>query len=313
MNDILSICIPTYKGELKLKQSLGVMLPYLKELGIPIYICDNASPDNTKNYITELQLQYEKVYYTRNDENIGADKNFEKVLKISESKFCWLLGDDDIIKKDALIEVLKNLNNDNDYDFICVNAHKRIDDKIKTQVMVGGKEVINKLGAHLTFMSTLIFKKSLLDGIDFSKYYNTWFLQTGMVYDIIANENSKTLWVNIDTLSSVEVSNCSWINEHFYTFTTRLYLFSMLLPEYYNIDDRNAFVRSHAGMLSNNLATYLILARRRGEISIKKLYNYRKHILTAIGGKYFVFSIFLSLIPKFAIKGSIRIKKLIKK
>lgn len=96
---LLSICIPTYNRKKYLKESLDSIInqEWFNEEEIEIVISDNASIDNTTEFVKEYQNKYKNIKYFRNDENIGADRNIIKVLQLWNGKYVWWISDDDIM------------------------------------------------------------------------------------------------------------------------------------------------------------------------------------------------------------------------
>jgi glycosyltransferase involved in cell wall biosynthesis len=111
--ELLSICIPTYNRSRLLRQILEVLGAQIRAAGaenVVIYISDNASPDDTPQVVGEFQKQSGvRVVYSRNDSNIGLSKNLLKVMAMGQGRFVWPLGDDEIIVKDAVPNLVKVL------------------------------------------------------------------------------------------------------------------------------------------------------------------------------------------------------------
>ena len=98
-NSILTICIPTYNGVDKLRECLSRILPIIMDKNIPVVISDNASTEDIPEMLKNFNYEYFEYY--RNDINLGADRNFEKVLSYANTKYAWLLGNDDYFSKDG--------------------------------------------------------------------------------------------------------------------------------------------------------------------------------------------------------------------
>ena len=97
MNDkqpILSICIPTYNRADVLDLCLTSIVQnkaFSEE--IEVVISDNNSTDNTSSIALKYIEKYQNVFYNRNSQNIGAEKNFIKVLELANGKFKKLHND----------------------------------------------------------------------------------------------------------------------------------------------------------------------------------------------------------------------------
>lgn len=85
---ILSICIPTYNRFYQLKECLVSILFSTKghETDIEIIVSDDASTDNTKETVSELQNKYPFVKYHRNVANT-RDRNFYILANLEAGKY----------------------------------------------------------------------------------------------------------------------------------------------------------------------------------------------------------------------------------
>lgn len=117
MPDIkLSFCIPTYNRANFLGQTLSSIADQITEYfltdSIEVCISDNASTDNTDDVIHKFKKHYPSVQlvYSKNSVNLGADRNYLKVVEIANGEYCWLMGSDDIVPPGAIAKVLCNLN-----------------------------------------------------------------------------------------------------------------------------------------------------------------------------------------------------------
>ncbi len=110
---LLSICIPTYNRASYLKLCLDSIViqfsdPGLKHL-IEVVISDNASPDNTHSIVKKFQESFENITYFRNETNIGMDDNVTNSVMKATGKYCWHIGDDDVVQNGALAALIEAL------------------------------------------------------------------------------------------------------------------------------------------------------------------------------------------------------------
>ena len=96
--DLLSVCIPTYNRCSYLDKLLDNLnnLNLQYPLVFSIYVSDNNSSDNTKEIVEKWQ-QVLKINYTKQSVNVGAALNLLDVLKMPNSEWSLLIGDDDIL------------------------------------------------------------------------------------------------------------------------------------------------------------------------------------------------------------------------
>jgi glycosyltransferase involved in cell wall biosynthesis len=83
-----------------LEEFMSSKSPVKVSLGIPVYncerfVCDNASTDRTAEICEELTRQDSRIRYYRQEINIGAKANFNRVFEYSRGKyFKWVAADD---------------------------------------------------------------------------------------------------------------------------------------------------------------------------------------------------------------------------
>ena len=107
---LVSICIPTYNRAFILNQMLESITNetlFQQTSKVEIVISDNCSTDNTFSVCQKyVQLYPNKVFYSRNEENIGGDANFIKVLSLAHNKLLKLCNDTCIFRTGALEKIV---------------------------------------------------------------------------------------------------------------------------------------------------------------------------------------------------------------
>jgi glycosyltransferase involved in cell wall biosynthesis len=109
----LSIGIPVYNGE----NFLSEVLTSLREQtfdDFEILICDNASTDRTQEICKEYAARDSRIRYYRNDTNIGANRNFNKVFQLSTAPLFKWSAHDDLYEPTYLEECVKILDENPD-------------------------------------------------------------------------------------------------------------------------------------------------------------------------------------------------------
>ena len=100
---ILSICIPTFNRANYLDRLLTSISANAQLDKCSICISDNDSSDNTAEVVRKWQLNScLHINYSQNKYNIGADRNYFKAVNMASTRFCWLMGSDDLIDPNAL-------------------------------------------------------------------------------------------------------------------------------------------------------------------------------------------------------------------
>jgi glycosyltransferase involved in cell wall biosynthesis len=87
----LSIAIPTYNGAETIRETLDSIVSQLED-GVEIVVSDNASTDDTAEIVREYQASYPVIRYFCNDENLGADRNFDLAVRRAQGEYAWLFA-----------------------------------------------------------------------------------------------------------------------------------------------------------------------------------------------------------------------------
>lgn len=62
---------------------------------VRVHVLDNASTDATSEVVTAYADKWPLLTYHRNVFNIGGNANILRAVEISDSEYCWVIGDDD--------------------------------------------------------------------------------------------------------------------------------------------------------------------------------------------------------------------------
>jgi abequosyltransferase len=215
----LSFNIPTYNRSEYLEKNIIIIISQIMEFhyqnDIEINICDNCSTDSTKEIVNKLidENPSIRICYCCNNKNIGPDLNFIKVMKMANNDFSILWGDDDFLKDGALkyiFEIINSnkasiyLSNRSNIDgkgnylgeqyFLREDITERafnfsIDDSAHAYF-----SFVKTLGGCLTFISSVIYKTSILEEIgeydnrftgtyySFLNYWWRWLLKGNVLY-----------------------------------------------------------------------------------------------------------------------------------
>jgi glycosyltransferase involved in cell wall biosynthesis len=90
----VSIGMPVFNGEAVIRRAIESLLTQSFE-DFELIISDNASDDATQDICREYASKDKRVIYSRNDRNVGALANFQKVLQMAKGEmFFWAAHDD---------------------------------------------------------------------------------------------------------------------------------------------------------------------------------------------------------------------------
>jgi glycosyltransferase involved in cell wall biosynthesis len=119
----LSICIPTYNRATHLANCLNSVISCSLNSDLKFQVCvsDNHSTDDTERVVKNAQ-SFIDIKYQKNETNIGASRNFLKVVSMADNDFVWMIGDDDLLLVDSITRLNKILIEHPSVDFIYVNS-----------------------------------------------------------------------------------------------------------------------------------------------------------------------------------------------
>lgn len=172
---ILSICIPIYNRLSYLEKMLSRFFEDkdLFDEEIHLFISDNCSQDDLQSCCGKYQSMGLNLYYHRNEENIGPDRNFELCFHSGKGKYTWLLGSDDIPVKGFLRNLLDQLIK-NDYGLFHLSMKPLKSSLIEFHDCDKMAIAVNY---WITFMSANIIRTDTLSEVDFSDYRKSNMIQ----------------------------------------------------------------------------------------------------------------------------------------
>lgn len=206
----LGIYIPTYNRKEELRACLESFIEQLKLYNFPIFISDNNSTDGTEKMVREMRRAYPYIFYKKNKSKLGNTyaSNVISVLKMGDTEFVWLFGDDDLIEEEAIDTIADNLK---DNDFLQINSGiwnrnftKRFQErKIKARddvvYMPGEHEKVlsNARYGYAGFMSEIITKKEYikkeLDRLGKKELAQREFIHVTLFYRSIIGKKGKLI------------------------------------------------------------------------------------------------------------------------
>ncbi len=144
----VSVGIPVYNGERWIDQSIDSILSQ-SFTNFELIISDNNSSDKTFKICKEYEKKDKRIYLYKNETNIGAAKNFNKVFELSSGQyFKWASSNDLCDNKflERCVQVL-DTNNDVTVAFPC------------TQIIDTKNNIIQKLEEDLHLMQESSFER----------------------------------------------------------------------------------------------------------------------------------------------------------
>ena len=122
---LLSICIPSYNRLNCLDNCLNSILissNNVQNFDFEVCITDNCSEQNPVEIINKYRKNL-NIKFKRNKKNLGVALNAIEALKLSSSKYAWLIGNDDLILPNTLRDLKKIFESNSEVEYFFVNSY----------------------------------------------------------------------------------------------------------------------------------------------------------------------------------------------
>jgi cellulose synthase/poly-beta-1,6-N-acetylglucosamine synthase-like glycosyltransferase len=119
---LISIAMCTYNGEAYLSDQLASILNQTRQPD-ELVVCDDASTDNTLQVLNQFTKEASfpvRVY--RNEQKLGATKNFEKAISLCTGDFIFLSDQDDVWMPEKVNKLRQALMNNPDAGYVFSDA-----------------------------------------------------------------------------------------------------------------------------------------------------------------------------------------------
>ena len=108
MTPLLSVCVPSYNRPEYISDLIETILVQDFQ-DYELVICEDNSPKTLEieRVVEGFKKQYPQIEirFIRNEETLGYDGNFRKLIEVSRGKYCVYMGDDDLLCEGALARI----------------------------------------------------------------------------------------------------------------------------------------------------------------------------------------------------------------
>ncbi len=126
-NPRVSIGLPVYNGENYLREALDSILAQTFE-DFELIISDNASTDRTEEICKEYAAKDRRIRYYRNEQNLGAAPNYNRVFELSRGEYFKWAAHDDVCAPEYLKRCVEVLDQDSSV-VLCYTQTGKIDER----------------------------------------------------------------------------------------------------------------------------------------------------------------------------------------
>lgn len=195
-NNILGICIPTYKRPDQLRACLQSIIRSGSVHNVPIFVSDDSTDDTNVRMIQELQAEYPHIIHDRNPENLGIDRNILKSVDICTCRYAWIIGEDDRMVPEAIPTVLGVIEKqEQDWPFIYAN-YSSVDEDLKLVLNEKSLALTQDTTMHaepffetkawsIGFIGACIINRRLWETGHRDRYLDTYFAHVGLILEFL--------------------------------------------------------------------------------------------------------------------------------
>lgn len=274
-NNLVTFCIPTFNRAKILDDCLSKLINTISIYGFCIVISDNASSDNTIEIIEKHKKLYSNIFYIRQNTNIGLDRNFEMVLKMSKTTYSWLFGDYAEIVQSELNDVLQLLIK-KQYELIIVNSKGRVTN-IPSKEYNNIALMLDEIGWHMTFMSSLIFGEKVIKNANFQRFYGTYLIHHGISFEYLSkNLKSICYWHdrNVITGTTIVKTN-TWVSSSFKIFGQQWTNMVLSFPPIIPLEAKLKCIKNHGRFTGFFKFSHIARLKVNGWLKINDCFKYK--------------------------------------
>jgi glycosyltransferase involved in cell wall biosynthesis len=118
--------MPVFNGEKYLEEAVDSILAQTYQ-DFELIISDNASTDKTQKICQDYTDRDSRISYYRNEKNLGAPKNYNRVFKLSSGKYFKWAAYDDVLAPEYLKKCVNVLDDDSSI-ILCHSRTGHIDE-----------------------------------------------------------------------------------------------------------------------------------------------------------------------------------------
>ena len=109
---LVSIALPVYNGEKWLEQAISTLIKQSYE-NVEIIIADDCSSDNSQKICEQYASKYSQITFIKNETNLGAQDNFQKILHLCSGKYIIYASQDDYWDENFISYLVEKLESNN--------------------------------------------------------------------------------------------------------------------------------------------------------------------------------------------------------
>ena len=196
---LLSICITSYNRVNELIRCIkSIKTRYFNDIKVVVSEDHSEQREKIRSSILELHNKVDvEILFNSNELNLGYDRNLQKLIALSNSKYILFISDDDSFVEnslDRIIELLKSTEYNMVYSPFLLGSEKKRFYSHSFLIEKGIVSTIRYLYDSILF-SGLIFRKERISHISAERFLNCNYFQVYLFMYVMMNHN--TNYINI--------------------------------------------------------------------------------------------------------------------
>ncbi|TCC96237.1 glycosyltransferase family 2 protein [Pedobacter hiemivivus] len=254
---LLTIGIPVYNGEKYIKETIeSILICDFDWEEVEVIVSDNASTDNTLNYVRE----YSKVRIIEHEENVGYDKNLNRVFQYANGKYVWTIGADDLVVNYQLENLIKMLKDPNDFGVIFVGGKDTCEETYCT--FDQAELFLEGTNFRSGFFPNNVIAKNIWLSCEAEQFFTSGWIHYAMVLQALRKKKS-ALTKNQYVIESPRANEIKTWNKNGSGITVGLKLVEVFqVMQHWGYDEK--FIRKIKGIIKNSYPRVIIVAKLRG-------------------------------------------------
>lgn len=192
MTPRLSICIATRNRAAFLEPTLASITAGADD-SVEVVILDGASTDDTAAVVQRAKERFSAVRYHRQEVNGGVDRDYATAVEMAAGDYCWLMSDDDFLKRGAIQRVIEALAAEPS--LLVVNAELRAPDMEEvldrsrlpfTDDRTYAADELERLfvdtAGYLTFVGGVVIRREVWMQRVSDRYFGSNFAHLGVIF-----------------------------------------------------------------------------------------------------------------------------------
>ena len=193
MNQLLGVSIPTYKRPDQLRRCLASVIDAARPYGVPVYVLDDSGDDTNQQTLSEMQRSYDGIRHVRNASNLGIDRNILCSVDTCDTRYVWLLGEDDRLIPESIGEMLLVLAGNPDFVFANYSTvNEDVSVVLKEQALpldadqsLSACDFLSRHGWAAGFIGGCVVNKTRWNAVVKEPYIGTYFAHVGVIFHSI--------------------------------------------------------------------------------------------------------------------------------